>query len=267
MAKDNKIVEKKKNQHRLSQINRILNDKTHFNVVESYKATRTNIMFSLNNEKGCKKVMITSATAGEGKTTFCINIAKTFAQTGAKVLIIDADLRAPRISKYLNIDTKKGLSNVLAGFDAFDDCVVKIDDNLHCICSGPIPPNPVELISSDNMKQLFEYLEDKYDYIFIDTPPVNIVTEGVLLSKYVTGVVLVTRQKYSLYKMVEKAIGALKFANAKIIGFILNDAKTGTVYSGYKSDGYRYGKKKNRYERYGYHNNETKEFDELNKNK
>jgi hypothetical protein len=68
-------------------------------------------------------------------------------------------------------------------------------------------------------------------------------------------------------KMVEKAIGALKFANAKIIGFILNDAKTGTVYSGYKSDGYRYGKKKNHYERYGYHNNETKEFDELNKNK
>ena len=241
---------------RKSSEKRIINPQTSFEIIEAYKATRTNIMFSLNSEKGCKKVVITSPTSGEGKTTTCINLACTFAETGAKVLIIDSDLRAPRLHKYLKLLNDKGLSNVLAGFNEVEDCIIKTErENLDCLTSGPIPPNPVELVSADGMRDLMDNLSQKYDYIFIDTPPLNIVTEALILSKYATGVMLVTRQKYTMYKMVERAINSLKFANARIIGFVMNDVEDNKyVYGGYRvNGGYRYGNKRSRYVRYGYY--------------
>jgi len=245
-------------------INRIINESTPFDVIEAYKATRTNIMFSLNNEKGCKKIIISSATSGEGKSTTCINIAKTFAETGARVLLMDADLRAPRVHKYLKIANEKGLSNVLAGFDELNDCIIKRDDiNFDCITSGALPPNPVELISSNAMVELFEELEKRYDYIFIDTPPITIVTEAVLLSKYATGVIIVTRQKYTMFKLVDRAINSLKFADARIIGFILNDADDRYIYGSYKSGRTRrLSRSRYRYGRYGYdaENSENKSY-------
>lgn len=243
-------VERKSNEKR------IINSQTSFEIIEAYKAARTNIMFSLNSEKGCKKVVITSPTSGEGKTTTCINLACTFAETGAKVLVIDSDLRAPRLHKYLKLANEKGLSNILASFNTAEDCIIHTErENLDCITSGPVPPNPVELVSMDTMKELIEDLEKKYDYIFIDTPPLNIVTEALILSKHATGVILVTRQKYTMYKAVERAINSLKFANAKVIGFIMNDVDDNKyVYGGYKvNGGYRYGNKKSRYVRYGYY--------------
>lgn len=253
---------------RKSSEKRILNPQTSFEIIEAYKATRTNVMFSLNSEKGCKKVVITSPTSGEGKTTTCINLACTFAETGAKVLIIDSDLRAPRLHKYLKLINEKGLSNVLAGFNEVEDCIVKTErENLDCLTSGPIPPNPVELVSADGMKELMETLSQKYDYIFIDTPPLNIVTEALILSKYATGVMLVTRQKYTMYKMVERAINSLKFANAKIIGFVMNDVEDNKyVYGGYRvNGGYRYGNKRSRYVRYGYYGVDNSQANAANK--
>lgn len=230
---------------------RILSDNTPFDVVEAYRALRTNIMFSLNKEKGCKKISITSATSGEGKTTTCINVAKTFAQIGARVLIVDADLRAPRVHKYLDISAEKGLSNVLAGFEKPDDCVIKTStDNLDCLVAGPIPPNPAELISSEAMLEFIKYVDGIYDYVFFDTPPINIVTEAVLLSEYVTGVLLVVRQKYTMYKMVERAMTALNFADAKILGFILNDVGDDKyMYGTY----YRGGRRRGRYYKYSHY--------------
>ena len=229
---------------------RIINDNTAFMITEAYKAARTNIMFSLNGVKGCKKIVFSSATSGEGKTTTCINIAKTFAQTGAKVIILDMDLRAPRIHKYIKINNDRGESNVLAGFDDLKDCIAHTDQpNFDCLTAGAIPPNPVELISSDSMVELLSELEKEYDYIFMDTPPLNIVTEAIILSKIATGIILVTRQKYTMYKFIERALEALEFADAKILGFILNDAENDKyVYGGY-------GRKsrKNRYVRYGYY--------------
>ena len=247
---------------------RIINPQTSFEIIEAYKATRTNVMFSLNSEKGCKKVVITSPTSGEGKTTTCINLACTFAETGAKVLIIDSDLRAPRLHKYLNLLNDKGLSNILAGFNEVEDCIITTErENLDCLTSGPIPPNPVELVSADGMKELMETLGEKYDYIFIDTPPLNIVTEALILSKYATGVIVVTRQKYTMYKMVERAINSLKFANAKIIGFVMNDVEDNKyVYGGYRvNGGYRYGNKRSRYVRYGYYGVDNSQANAANK--
>ena len=228
---------------------RIIAENTPFDIIEAYKATRTNIMFSLNQEKGCKKVVISSATAGEGKTTTCINLAKTFAEVGARVLVVDADLRAPRIHQYMDCDNEKGLSNILAGFNSLDECLVHTSQsNLDCLTSGAIPPNPVELLSSDTMKELLKELDDRYDYIFIDTPPLNIVTEGLILSQLSNGIIIVTRQKYTMYKMLDRAINSLKFANAKILGFILNDADNDKLMYGV----YKRGKKHNRYSRYQY---------------
>ncbi len=229
---------------------RIISENTPFDIIEAYKATRTNIMFSLNKEKGCKKVVFSSATAGEGKTTTCINLAKTFAEMGAKVLILDADLRAPRIHQYMDFYNEKGLSNILAGFDNLDDCINQTErENLQCLTSGAIPPNPVELLSSEAMKELFEELDKRYDYIFIDTPPLNIVTEGLILAQMSNGIIIVTRQKYTIYKMLDRAINSLKFANAKILGFILNDSDNDKLVYGV----YKRGKKRNRYSRYQYY--------------
>ncbi len=241
---------------RKSSEKRIISSETSFEIIEAYKSARTNIMFSLNSEKGCKKVVITSPTSGEGKTTTCINLACTFAETGARVLIIDSDLRAPRLHRYLKLPNETGLSNILAGFNEAKECIIHSNrENLDCITSGPIPPNPVELVSMNTMKEMLEILEKEYDYIFIDTPPLNIVTEALILSKYSTGVILVTRQKYTMYKMVDRAINSLKFANARIIGFIMNDVEDSKyVYGGYRvNSGYRYGNKKSRYVRYGYY--------------
>ena len=140
---------------KISSEKRIISENTPFDIIEAYKAARTNIMFSLNHEKGCKKVVISSATSGEGKSTTCINLAKTFAEIGVRVLVLDADLRAPRVHKYLNLANEKGLSNILAGFDKLDDCLVHTSQaNLDYLTSGAIPPNPVELISSEAMTTL-----------------------------------------------------------------------------------------------------------------
>jgi len=260
----NDVIERKSSEKR------IINDQTSFEIIEAYKASRTNIMFSLNKEKGCKKVVITSPTSGEGKTTTCINLGYTFAETGAKVLVIDSDLRAPRLHKYLKLENKKGLSNILAGFNTVDECIVHSDrGNFDCLTSGPIPPNPVELVSMDAMPELLEEMEKRYDYIFIDTPPLNIVTEALILSKYSTGVIVVTRQKYTMYKMLEKAINSLKFADAHIIGFVMNDVEDNKyAYGGYKVNGsYRYGAKKSRYSRYGYYGSSARYAAAFNANK
>lgn len=246
---------------RASSQKRILNEDTAFEIIEAYKAARTNIMFSLNGESGCKKIIITSPTSGEGKTTTCINLAMTFAQTDAKVLVMDSDLRAPRVHRYMKLENDNGLSNVLAGFSSLNDCIhTDVLPNLDCLTSGAIPPNPVELLSSEKMLEVFAELESKYEYIFIDTPPLNIVTEALILSKHTTGVILVTRQKYSIYKMIERSINSLNFAGAKILGFILNDANDDKyVYGGYKiNSSYRYGGKRSKYVRYGYFSSDHK---------
>lgn len=229
----------------------ILHDKTPFVITEAYKSARTNIMFSVSGDKNeCKRIIVTSATPGDGKTTTCLNTAITFAQTGARVIIIDCDLRKPRIHKYLGLDKKNGLSSLLSGFITIDEAVNKnVRGTLDCITSGPIPPNPAELLSSDMMKELLDKLSAQYDYIFLDTPPVTVVTDACTMSKFVSGVVLVVRQNYTQHQGVADAVEALKFADAKILGFILNDAQTAVGgYGAYKS-GYKYSYKyKYRYE-------------------
>ncbi len=225
----------------------ILGDDTTFVANESYKASRTNIIFTVPNDSGCNIIMFTSSVPGEGKTTTCVNTAISFGQTGAKVLLIEADMRRPKVCECLDFEIKEGLSNVLGGFSKTEDVIKRLDKYpIDIMVAGWIPPNPTELLASKKIKEVLDAVRDKYDYIFIDTPPVNTVTDAVLLTKHVDGVIVVVRSKYTAKPALRKAVKALEFSNAKIMGFIVNDSAVARKYSRYR--GYR---KYGYYRKYG----------------
>jgi capsular exopolysaccharide synthesis family protein len=222
----------------------IIRSSTGFDTIEAYRSARTNIMFSLVDEEGCKRLIFTSAMAGEGKTTTCINLAVTFARTGANVLVIDADLRLPKIHTYFELDNTRGISDALAGLAQLDD-IIQTKDGIDFITAGYIPQNPAELLASRKMEETIRKLSARYDYIFLDTPPVGVVTDAAAIARLSSGVIFVIRQNYTLHSAVEAAFSGLNFANAKVLGFILNDAESPTAkymkqrypYSGYYGDG------------------------------
>ena len=212
---------------------KILSEDSSFFIKEAYKSLRSNIIFSLS-EEGCKKIVITSAGAGEGKSTNCLNIAITFAETGVRVCLIDCDLRKPNIARLAGKSISPGFSNVLVRLNSLDEVINKdVYKNLDIIFSGDIPPNPTELISSDKMKETLDELSQKYDYIFIDTPPVNLVTDASLIAKEASGVLFVVRQNETEKDDYIEAVEQLKFAGAKIIGTVFNGANI-TNKTGYK---------------------------------
>lgn len=201
---------------------KVLNSKSSFQVREAYKALRTNLIFSLPGE-GCKKIIVTSSLAAEGKSTNCLNIAITFAEMAAKVLIIDCDLRRPNLARMLDVKNAPGLSNYLVGLNSKEDIVhSSVYGNLSYITAGNIPPNPVELLGSDKFGELVGELEKEFDYIFFDTAPINLVTDTVVISKYVHGIVMVALQNSTDKEAIRFAINQLNFVGAKILGFILN---------------------------------------------
>lgn len=226
----------------------ILNQDSDFYTREAYKSLRTNIIFSIPS-KGCRKVCVTSAIASEGKSITALNLAISFAETGQRVLLIDGDLRRPNQSRLLDRKASPGLSNVLAGLSEDGDVIHKeVFPHLDVIFSGEIPPNPSELLGHEEMRQLLERLSGQYDYIFIDTPPVNVVTDASVLSALLDGVLFVVRRNESESDAVLYAVSQLEFAEAKLLGFILNGADIGSAsrygygkYKKYKKYGYKYG--------------------------
>lgn len=252
-------------------INTILSDNTPFVIRENYKTARTNIIFSVSgiNKSGCKFIAVTSANPGEGKTTTTLNLAITFAQTGARVLAIDGDLRKPRMHRYLNVKKDIGLSSVLSQQIEFDKAINKdVRPGLDVLSSGELPPNPAELLSSDNMKELIGKLAERYDYVFFDTPPVTVVTDAAALSPLVDGVIIIVRQNYTDHESLSMAINLLNISRTKILGFFVNDvtkSRGGYSYSRYR---YKYGSKYSyrygyRYDyRYGYADRSAKNTEE-----
>ncbi len=253
---------------------KLITDQSSYRITEAYKTARTNILFSLNKKEGCNTIVVTSAIPGEGKTTTTLNLAIAFAMTNAKVLVIDADLRKPRIHKYANLDNKNGLANYLGGFCDLESCIATSKQwGLDCITSGSVPPNPAELLSSPLLKEGLEKLSEKYDFIFIDTPPINVVTDGIIVSKLVDAVMLVARQKYTAHEALKKAFASLTFAEANIVGFMFNDAEEQNSQYRYKyryRRRYGYGKYYN-YRYYNYYNYSTfryrdKEYSDIKQN-
>ncbi len=191
---------------------------------ESLKAIRMNLMYTLSDEEGGKALLVTSAFSAEGKTTTCINLAASLAQTDAKVLLIDADMRKPRIHTCLGVKNTAGFANHLGGFADIDSIVRKGEFDFDYITAGNIPPNPAELLSSAKCAKFLETVKAQYDYVIIDTPPVNVVADSLSISSHVKNVVFVCRCGVSVAPEVKKAVSTLEFAHAKILGFVTIDS-------------------------------------------
>ncbi len=195
-----------------------------FQIKESYKKARTNIAYSIV-KKGCKMVSFTSTAKSEGKTITAANVAIALAQqVNTRVLIIDCDLRRSRIQTVLEIPVDKGITNYLNFECEVSDIIYNSKmDNLDAICCGTIPPNPSELLSSENMKELIKELSKQYDYIIFDTPPIGVVIDALPIIKQTDGVVVVVRDNVTDFREYKKTIEILKRAEANIIGAIFND--------------------------------------------
>ena len=202
---------------------------------EAYKGIRTNLLYTtLVNSS--RKLLITSAMNGEGKSTTTINLAITLAQSGKSVLVIDCDLRKPSIHKLLSLQLEegRGLASVLSGeLEAKAGIVFMEGTGIYILPSGPIVPNPSELLGSENMAKLLALLEPDYDYILMDTPPACLVTDAVDLSKYADGVIFVVKQSFVKVDTIYLTLDYFNNVNARILGCVLNGIK-------YKEAGGRY---------------------------
>lgn len=210
-----------------------------FQVTEAYKNLRTNLTFALSTKQN-KIIAVSSSLASEGKSTVAANIAITLAQTSSKVLLVDCDLRKPVQHKIFKVKNTKGLSTLMGGIHSFKEVVnEQVIDSLDIVTCGPIPPNPSEMLASDNMKVLLEELSKYYDYIILDTPPINVVTDALTLVNSIAGILLVAKQGQSTYDALGEAIDAIKFANGSILGVVVNNVNiTGGKYN-YKNK-YKY---------------------------
>ena len=212
---------------------------------------RTNI-FYLPTKESCKKIVIASAVASEGKSTCGINISKILAQAGKKVLLIDADMRRPRIARYLNIDKQDGLSEYLAGLCDNAEITKNTDLGFDVIVSGNVSSSSAELLATPRVDALFDECNREYDYIIIDTPPINVVTDATVLADKIDGYLLAVRAGFSSVDDIKQTVHSLEQVDAKILGIMLENVDPKTeIYGKYSRYG-KYGK----YGRYykNYHN-------------
>lgn len=195
-------------------------------LAESYRQLRTSVLLSTAG-RAPKTLLITSSLPGEGKTTTAVNTAISLAQTGASVLIIDADMRRPRLRSIFNLTESEGLSSILSSETKPQDMLESISKDpatgLHVLTSGPIPPNPAELLGSEQMRKLLEVLSIPFTHIVIDSPPVSSFTDGVLIASMVDGVLLVVHGGKSSRGVVRRSRQLLLDVGAKLFGVVLNN--------------------------------------------
>jgi succinoglycan biosynthesis transport protein ExoP len=192
-------------------------------VVEAYRMLRTSVLLSAAGNPP-KTILFTSGQPGEGKTTTAINTAISLSQLGASILLIDADLRRPTVHRVFKMNPTQGLSTYLSRQVEVEPLIQNLwVPNLSILPCGPIPPNPAELISSDRMKELLRDLSGKYDHILIDSPPLTNVTDPVILSTMVDGVILVVQAGRTTRDLVRRARTELSSVGAKIFGVVLNN--------------------------------------------
>ncbi len=222
-----------------------------FYVVESCKSLRTNVNFALStNDK--KVLAVSSANPSEGKSTTAANLAITMAESGKKVLLIDADLRKNVQNRIFHVKNEKGLSSVISRMHPVEECIQATSiDNLHIMTSGPLPPNPSELLASRQAVELFDFLSEIYDLVIIDSPPICVATDILTLGDRIAGILLVFRYGMTTEDEASEAVKRVELANMNLVGFVLNgiDVK---AHAGYYS---RYSK----YSSYGQDENESGE--------
>ena len=225
-----------------------------FAASEAYKLLRTNLMFSFSGAEQCRIIGMTSSFRGEGKSLTSINLAYALTETKKRVLLIEGDMRLPTMAARLNLKKSPGLSNLLVGLNSVGEAVQKytvpLDDgdviSVNVLVSGEIPPNPSELLGSERMQTLLGVLRERYDYIILDLPPVTAVTDAIVASRIVDGMVIVVRSGNAVRGALAETIRQLRLVNTRILGFTFNGAtESGSAY--YKGKNYY---KKNYYKSY-----------------
>lgn len=207
-------------------------------VSEQFRVLRTNLQFLLT-ERNNKAILITSSMGGEGKSFISINLSGILSLAGKRVVLLEMDLRKPKVSEHLNITYKHGFSDYAIGQAKYEDIIVPsgISDTLYVIPAGPIPPNPAELLMLPHTAELFERLRSEFDYIIIDTPPLGLVTDAQLLGKFADAALYVVRQGYTYKQQVKFANEAYKTGKLPKMNIVVNDVTMGRG----SSYAYRYG--------------------------
>lgn len=224
---------------------RLLGSNLSFSATEAYKLLRTNLFFCLHagDEKSCPVVGVTSSVQGEGKSTTSINLAYMLAEDGKRVCLIEGDMRAPTFNSRLNLRQAQGLSHVLAGLKTVPDVLCKTDfhENLSIITAGEMPPNPAELLGSERMKYLVNLLQEMFDYIVVDLPPVTVVADTLAVSGALDGVLVVVEEGVCSKRDLADAMHRLEMISDKILGFVVTHAESAKGRYGKKKYGSKYG--------------------------
>jgi capsular exopolysaccharide synthesis family protein len=212
-------------------------------VSEAYRAIRTNLGFA-NVDKSYKTILVTSPKVGDGKTTTLCNLAMAFAIADYRVLVVDTDLRRPRLHKFMQISNKRGLTDILLNGDDYKNYIyTSMHPNLDMITSGNIPNHPSEILSSKAMKSFVDSIKADYDYVFFDTPPVIPVNDAVILSTFIDRVLLVIGSGEVEKEIAVKAVKSLEDVGAHFLGVVLNKVPIN----------------KQKYNYYYYYNNDKRE--------
>jgi len=228
-------------------------NKVPFAVVEAYKTTRIHLISTLNKING-KIVAISSPNAAEGKSTTAINIAIALSQLNKKILIIDADSRRSTIHKKLKMENELGCLDIICGSASFDDAKKSYNEYLDIITAGTQTNNPSELFSNDKFEEFLNEIRDSYDYIIIDTPPINLVSDALVIAQKCDGLLLIVRADITTYEAFKRTITSTTELNINVLGVVINgtDSERSYKYDKYRKYGYgRYGYYRYRSSYYG----------------
>lgn len=224
---------------------KMIGENLNFAASEAYKLLRTNLTFSFTDEDTKRVIGVTSSMKGEGKSLTSINLAYTIAETGKKVLLMECDLRLPNIAKRLNLESTPGLSNLLVGLNTANQVIQKgvLQTELDVIVAGDVPPNASELLESSRMQYALEKLSEYYDYVILDLPPVTAVADALVASKLASGMVIVVRQDYATKAALAETMRQMRYANARVLGFVMNGVVDSELpyQKRYYKYGYEYG--------------------------
>lgn len=222
-----------------SKVNLEVYEDSQSNFTESFRSLRSNLPTKTKEDEVAKVILITSIIASEGKTTITSNLASIFQMAGHKSIILSLDLRKPALHNYFDLENERGMSSYLRGEDSVQDIIFATKHtNLHAITSGPIPDNPSELILSSKLLELLELLKTRYDYIFIDTAPIGLVSDSINLMKLADQNLIVLRENYAEESFLSSLDDLIRKNKLENVGLILNRSKSKTISYGY---GYGYG--------------------------
>lgn len=225
----------------------LITEKSSMRILEAYSMARTNLFYSGNSADGGMIFGVTSASPSDGKSLTCANLAISFAMSGKRVLLIDCDMRKPTQKTAFGVEVEGGLSEYLAGVADEPTVVETRYENLSLLTSGRCPPNPAELLYRPRFAKLMETVRAAYDFVFIDLPPVGIISDATIVAPHIGSYILIVRMMQSDYRMVQAASESIEGVGGKVAGIMINDVEEQSTSYYYRGRYGRYGRYYGRY--------------------